>query len=192
MLTVLRYTPRTNALVPTRNSRMQRNMSAAKPIPEEFIFNNKTYVCTHSGAPRRSVGQGTRPHQHSRRIGCKAQTNAWGPSGRSSLRNKTPSTTREVYKIYHEPRQVSDSAVLDTVRTLHRAGANRKRIMEYFMENTTAEPTMKDIHNIAERLKKESYSFHTVEERISAILEDFASQKGNLTRVYANAGVRMA
>ncbi|ETP31287.1 hypothetical protein F442_19833 [Phytophthora nicotianae P10297] len=55
------------------------------------------------------------------------------------------------------------------------------------MENTNVEPTMKDIHNLVERLKKERYTFPTVEERIRAILEDFASQKGNLTRVYANA-----
>ncbi|ETL94630.1 hypothetical protein F441_21516 [Phytophthora nicotianae CJ01A1] len=38
------YTIRTNTPVRTRNSRMQRNMSAAKPIPEELKFYNETYV----------------------------------------------------------------------------------------------------------------------------------------------------
>ncbi|KAG1698204.1 hypothetical protein DVH05_015194 [Phytophthora capsici] len=70
------YTIRTNTPVRTNYSRMQRNMSPAKPIPEEFKFYNKAKVCTHSGSPRRSVGQGMRPHQHSRSIGCKAQINA--------------------------------------------------------------------------------------------------------------------
>ncbi|KAG1691313.1 hypothetical protein DVH05_002479 [Phytophthora capsici] len=59
------------------------------------------------------------------------------------------------------------------------------------MANTTAEPTMKFIHNNVERLKKDSYNFPTVEERISPILEDFASQNGNSPSVYANAEVRM-
>ncbi|KAE9031837.1 hypothetical protein PR002_g9491 [Phytophthora rubi] len=45
---------------------------------------------------------------------------------------------------------------------------------------------MQDVHNLVARLRRESYAFPTIEERIHAILEDFASQKGNLTRVYAN------
>ncbi|KAE8969966.1 hypothetical protein PR003_g3973 [Phytophthora rubi] len=51
---------------------------------------------------------------------------------------------------------------------------------------------MQDVHNLVARLRRESYAFPTIEERIHAILEDFASQKGNLTRVYANEEVRSA
>ena len=95
----------------------------------------------------------------------------------------------EAYKTYHEAREVSDTEVLAGVRTLHRAGANRKRILEYIMENTSAEPSMKDVHNLVVKLRQESYAFQTIEERIKAILEDFAAQEGNLTRVYTNYDV---
>eukprot|EP00644_Phytophthora_capsici_P017041 jgi/Phyca11/130286/e_gw1.92.127.1 len=78
-----------------------------------------------------------------------------------------------------------------TVRTLHRAGASRKRILEYITENTHAETTMKDIHNLVNRLKRESYAVPTIKERTRGILEDFVSKQGNLTRVYSNAEVRI-
>lgn len=94
------------------------------------------------------------------------------------------------YQTYHEAREVSGDEVLATVQTIHRAGANRKRILEYISENTTVDPIMKDAHNLVARLKGESYAFPTIEERIRAILEDFASQKGNLTQVYANEDVK--
>ncbi|ETP13032.1 hypothetical protein F441_11694 [Phytophthora nicotianae CJ01A1] len=59
---------------------------------------------------------------------------------------------QEIYKIYRESRQVTDNEVRSAVRTLHRAGANRKRILEYITENTSVNPTMKDVHNLVERL----------------------------------------
>ncbi|ETN22084.1 hypothetical protein PPTG_02128 [Phytophthora nicotianae INRA-310] len=146
------YSIRTNTPVRTRNARMQRTMSTAKPIPEELKFYNKNYVCTHYGEPRHNRGQGMRPNP--RRIGCKAQINAcvhfgadWEIVFMKQNTGHNPEVGRELYQNYHEARQVSDTAFLDSVRTLHRAGANRKRILEYVMENTDAEPTMKDIHN---------------------------------------------
>ncbi|ETM40837.1 hypothetical protein L914_13327 [Phytophthora nicotianae] len=45
---------------------------------------------------------------------------------------------------------------------------------------------MKDVHNLLARLKRESYDFPTMEERINSILRDFTSEKGNLARVYTN------
>lgn len=93
------------------------------------------------------------------------------------------------YQTYHEARQVSDDEVVDGVRVLHRGGANRKRILEYIVENSSVQPEMKDVHNLLARLKRESYVFPTMEERINSILEDFTSEKGNLARVYTNQAV---
>eukprot|EP00644_Phytophthora_capsici_P004821 jgi/Phyca11/96280/e_gw1.1.1788.1 len=66
------------------------------------------------------------------------------------------------YQTYHEASQVSDDEVLSTVHTLHRAGTSRKRTLEYIAENTHTEATMKDIHNLVNRLIRESYAFHTM------------------------------
>ncbi|POM69320.1 Hypothetical protein PHPALM_14399, partial [Phytophthora palmivora] len=188
------YSVRTNTPVQKRNERMEANMSCCRPIPEEFKFYNKTYVCTHYGSPRRSTGRGARPHQHSRRIGCEAQINACvrEAGGRKVCITKQKTghnhaVGEEVYQHYHEARTVSDDEVLATVQTLHRAGASRKRILEYITENTNVQPSMKDVHNLVDRLKRESYVFPSVEERIRVILEDFATQPGNLARVYSNS-----
>ncbi|KAG6944337.1 hypothetical protein JG688_00017134, partial [Phytophthora aleatoria] len=97
--------------------------------------------------------------------------------------------SQDVYPTYHEARHVSDDEVLSTVQTLHRAGANRKRILEYILDNTAVEPTMKDVHNLVTRLQQGSYAFPTIEERIRVILEDFSSKQDNVTRVYSNEEV---
>ncbi|KAG3090031.1 hypothetical protein PI125_g17826 [Phytophthora idaei] len=92
----------------------------------------------------------------------------------------------EMYQSYDEARQIDDAEVLSGVRTLYRGGANRKRILEYIGENTTVQPAMKAVHNLVACLKRETYAFPTIEERIASILGDFASGKGNVSRDYAS------
>ncbi|KAE9214874.1 hypothetical protein PF004_g14923 [Phytophthora fragariae] len=190
------FTIRTNTPVRVRNSRIEPSKKQDKHmIPDSIVFYNKTYACTHSGESRRSRSQGTRPIQHSRKIGCPAQINAcvretgsgsWEVFVTRQVTGHNHEVGREIFQTYHQARQVSDDEVLATVHTLYRAGASRKRILEYITENTEVEPAMQDVHNLVARLRLESYAFPTIEECIHAILEDFASQKGNLTRVYAN------
>ncbi|ETK87036.1 hypothetical protein L915_08439, partial [Phytophthora nicotianae] len=45
---------------------------------------------------------------------------------------------------------------------------------------------MKDVHNLVARLQQETYVFPRIEDRIRAILADFAAHEGNIARVYAN------
>ncbi|KAF4142097.1 hypothetical protein GN958_ATG08731, partial [Phytophthora infestans] len=73
------------------------------------------------------------------------------------------------FQAYHEARQVSDDDVLATVQTLHRAGAKRKRILQYVMENMTVVPQMKDVHNLVARLQSESYVYPEIEKRFCIV-----------------------
>ncbi|KAG6943538.1 hypothetical protein JG687_00018390 [Phytophthora cactorum] len=184
---------RTNTPAHKRNQRINENMSAYTLIPEEVQFYNKTYVCTHHGDPRQNRGQGRRPHQNSRKIGCKAQINAcvqdtgnWEVRITKQVTGHNHVVSSEAYQTYHEARVVSDDEVIATVQTLHRAGANRKRILEYIVESTTVVPQLKDVHNLVARLQQGTYGFPHIEDRIRAILEDFASQEENIARVYEN------
>ncbi|EGZ29143.1 hypothetical protein PHYSODRAFT_373993, partial [Phytophthora sojae] len=72
----------------------------------------------------------------------------------------------DYYKLYHEVRRVQDEALLADVEKLRKAGSNRKRILEYILEHSSAEPTMKDVHNLIARLEKKALSADTLEDRI--------------------------
>lgn len=76
------------------------------------------------------------------------------------------------------------------MRTLHRLRAILKRIFEYISVNASVDPKKKNVHNLLSRLRREAYAFPTIEERIRAILEDFPSKPGIVTRVHANDEVR--
>ncbi|ETM46855.1 hypothetical protein L914_08324 [Phytophthora nicotianae] len=141
------YSVRTNTPVRKRNQRIKENKSDYTLIPEEVQFYNKTYVCTHHGDPLHNRSRGTRPQQSSRKIGCNAQINAcvqetgnWEVRITKQISGHNHVVGSEAYQTYHEARVVSDDDVAATVNTLHRAGANRKRILEYITENTTVVP----------------------------------------------------
>ncbi|ETK94523.1 hypothetical protein L917_02343 [Phytophthora nicotianae] len=139
---------------------MGKNRSDYKRIPEELRFYNRTYI----NACIREVG-GT-----------------WEVFITKQNTGHNHDITSDTYQTYHEAHQVSDDEVLSTVHTLHRDGASKKRILEYITENSRVVPMLKGIHNLVERLKRESYAFPSVEERIRSILEDFSSKQGNLAR----------
>lgn len=63
---------RTNNKVSERNNKIRTSNSTATPVPDEWVFYAKTFVCTHAGKykPR---GEGKRKRQQSRLLGCEAQ-----------------------------------------------------------------------------------------------------------------------
>ncbi|KAE9085496.1 hypothetical protein PF006_g26245 [Phytophthora fragariae] len=67
-----------------------------------------------------------------------------------------------------------------------KTGHNHERIFEYISVNASVDPKKKNVHNLLSRLRREAYAFPTIEECIRAILEDFPSKPGIVTRVYAN------
>ncbi|KAG3003331.1 hypothetical protein PC120_g19163 [Phytophthora cactorum] len=154
---------RTNTPAHKRNQRINENMSAYTLIPEEVQFYNKTYINA-----------------------CVQDTGNWEVRITKQVTGHNHVVSSEAYQTYHEARVVSDDEVIATVQTLHRAGANRKRILEYIVESTTVVPQLKDVHNLVARLQQGTYGFPHIEDRIRAILEDFASQEENIARVYEN------
>ncbi|KAG4046130.1 hypothetical protein PC123_g18485 [Phytophthora cactorum] len=117
---------------------------------------------------------------------CVQDTGNWEVRITKQVTGHNHVVSSEAYQTYHEARVVSDDEVIATVQTLHRAGANRKRILEYIVESTTVVPQLKDVHNLVARLQQGTYGFPHIEDRIRAILEDFASQEENIARVYEN------
>ncbi|KAG3047017.1 hypothetical protein PC121_g20318 [Phytophthora cactorum] len=77
---------RSNKTAVTGNAIIASRQSKAPPIPEEWGFYAKTFECTHAGkyAPR---GEGQRPHQNVRPLGCKAQINLCYPTTRLAIRD---------------------------------------------------------------------------------------------------------
>ncbi|KAG3112018.1 hypothetical protein PI125_g8619 [Phytophthora idaei] len=159
------FSIRTNTTVRTRNQRIRVSKTPGTILPEAVQFYNKTYMCTHYGKLRSTSGQGVRPNQHSRKLGCLAQISAcvretgnWEVCIAVQRTGYNHEVNYEAYQNYHEARRVSNDEVLSTVRILHRA----------------------------DRLQQESNAFPTIEERIQAILKGFSSHRGNVTRIYAN------
>ncbi|KAG6944104.1 hypothetical protein JG687_00018050 [Phytophthora cactorum] len=54
---------------------------------------------------------------------------------------------------------------------LRKIGVTRKKILKYIWENTNAEPSMSDVHNLLARLSARTRRHHVVEEA----LRDFGS-----------------
>ncbi|ETN00144.1 hypothetical protein, variant [Phytophthora nicotianae INRA-310] len=66
---------RTNNKVQERNRKIKKQNATAPLIPEEWIWYNKTLVCTHAGSYK-TRGKGKRPRQEVRSTECCAQINA--------------------------------------------------------------------------------------------------------------------
>ncbi|OWZ23800.1 LOW QUALITY PROTEIN: hypothetical protein PHMEG_0001258 [Phytophthora megakarya] len=162
---------RTATPVRTRNAGIEESANPGNKIAEEFEHYSKTFVCTQNGRPRRSRSNGNRPHQHSRKVGCP------DPGGSEIFITKhitqhNHEVSSDAYEHYHEGRRISDDEVMC-------APLGRKKILEYIREDSSVDPSMKDVHNLAAKLTKESYNLPMIEERVRAILEDFAENPGN-------------
>ncbi|OWZ20295.1 hypothetical protein PHMEG_0005311 [Phytophthora megakarya] len=88
----------------------------------------------------------------------------------------------DVYQTYHQASQVLVPDILDGVHLINREGVNLKRILEYIIEKSSVQPEIKNVHNLEVQLKRESYEFPTVEERVNSILDDVNSEKGNMAK----------
>ncbi|KAG6946554.1 hypothetical protein JG688_00015989, partial [Phytophthora aleatoria] len=92
-----------------------------------------------------------------------------------------------VYRSYPEVRLVLNDVVIDGVNLLRRGGANRrKQILEFILEHSNAETTMKDVHNLIARLEACARGSESVAKRVENYLREF-STKENFARVYTNS-----
>ncbi|KAG2806181.1 hypothetical protein PC112_g17952 [Phytophthora cactorum] len=135
---------RSNKTAVTGNAIIASRQSKAPPIPEEWGFYAKTFECTHAGkyAPR---GEGQRPHQNVRPLGCKAQINLCYPTTRLAIRDD----------------------VMTSVDILQRSGVKKKKtILKYIREHSDCKPVIRDVHNLVASLKAREIGTATVAERL--------------------------
>lgn len=96
--------------------------------------------------------------------------------------------SEERYKDYPQACVLTDPAALEAVAYLHKYGSDRKGILKFITENTTFNPTSKDVSNLLAKMKASRYAdFSSVEARVYAFLKDFCEQKGYVGRVFTNA-----
>ncbi|GMF10915.1 unnamed protein product [Phytophthora lilii] len=152
----------------TPSARRNELMARKRPsetqllIPPQFAHYVKTLACTHGGKPRRR-GTGLRPNHHHRAIQCPAQLNAcvkrdgsvWQVHVTNQHAWHNHEVSEELYRSYPVVRNALDDDVLATVNILRKAEANRKKILEYIIENTSQSPKMKDVHNLLSKMKRE-------------------------------------
>ncbi|KAG3133943.1 hypothetical protein PI124_g19480 [Phytophthora idaei] len=128
----------------TRNAIIASRQSKAPPIPEEWGGYAKNFECTHAGkyAPR---GEGQRPRQNVRPLGCKAQINLCYPTTRLAIPDD----------------------VMTSVDILQRSGVKRKKtILKYIREHSDCKPVIRDIHTLVTFLKAREIGTTTVAERL--------------------------
>lgn len=84
-------------------------------------------------------------------------------------------------------RRVDDKDVIGFVDELQMAGAKKKLILEYLSRKTGKQVTLRDVHNLVQKLKESRRGSTTVETRLDCILRDFcSSRKGNTATIYVD------
>ncbi|KAI9985189.1 hypothetical protein PInf_004514 [Phytophthora infestans] len=187
---------RTNNKVEERNKKIKKASSRAPLIPLEWGMYNKTLVCTHAGTFK-SRGKGKRARQESRATRCGAQINAC-----IRVINNKPDdpefalcvTTaklahnhrldRMTHQQYASVRTALPTRVVDTVDILRKAGAKKKRILEYILENADNSVEIRDVHNLVRKLKERETAETTSKVRMKTWLTEFREEPGNIGRIF--------
>ncbi|KAI9998187.1 hypothetical protein PInf_002522 [Phytophthora infestans] len=189
---------RTNNKVEERNKKIKKANSRAPLIPLEWGMCNKTLVCTHAGTLK-SRGKGKRARQESRATKCRAQINACV----RVINNKSDDpkfalcvTTaklahnhrldRMTHQQYASVRTAPSTRVVDTVDILSKAGAKKKRILEYILENADNSVEIRDVHNLVRKLKERETAGTTSKVRLKTWLTEFREEPGNIGRIFVD------
>ncbi|POM61179.1 LOW QUALITY PROTEIN: hypothetical protein PHPALM_29844, partial [Phytophthora palmivora] len=166
---------RTNNKVASRNNKIRDSGSTKPLVPEEWVHYSKTFVCTHAGKykPR---GQGKRKRQESRALEYDVQINACVQAADSAaavptfvLRITAPhnhSLSRHTFDHYPHNRTAIDPELAGTVSELVKAGAKKKRILQFIHENSSCIPTSQYVHNLVRKLKKQTHTAQTSAKRL--------------------------
>ncbi|KAF4132294.1 hypothetical protein GN958_ATG18527 [Phytophthora infestans] len=83
--------------------------------------------------------------------------------------------TKELWESYAENRAVKDVHLTNDGEVLHKAGANVKGILRYLREHTGRKTTLKDVHNMIQRIRCKQSSNQTDAERAFALLDELCS-----------------
>ncbi|ETK86668.1 hypothetical protein F441_08878 [Phytophthora nicotianae CJ01A1] len=91
-----------------------------------------------------------------------------------------------MYDNHPANRRVDDAEMIDFVDELQAAGAKKKLIMEVLRRRSGKNVTLRDVHNIVQKLKERRRGSTTIQARLEANLRDFCSRKGNTATIYVN------
>lgn len=73
---------------------------------------------------------------------------------------------RDTFIGYAKNRLQLDDTTRATVNAIRKAGANRKKILQYIVENSGCEPSIRDVHNLVAKLKAEERDGATTDDRM--------------------------
>ncbi|ETN12179.1 hypothetical protein PPTG_09076 [Phytophthora nicotianae INRA-310] len=138
---------RTNNKVQERNRKIKKQNDTAPLIPQEWIWYNKTLVCTHAGRYK-TRGKGKRPRQEVRSTECCAQINACVRVVNGSthdpvfalcvttakLQHNYPLTLSN-YEQYSSVRTALAPSMVETVDVLRKAGSMSSKLKELHLQS---------------------------------------------------------
>ncbi|KAE9038847.1 hypothetical protein PR001_g7787 [Phytophthora rubi] len=191
------FRKRTSTSVAARNAELERRgtLTATTKIPLSFEKYYRRLCCTHIWCrPSRSTGK--RKNYFVKSTKCEAQLSlmvVWGADKGFQVKVTQQNTTHNhrlgstSYENHPVNRRVDDADVINFVDELQMAGAKKKLILEYLRRKTGKKVTLRDVHNLVQKLKDARRGSTTVEARLDTILREFcSSRKENTATIYVD------
>ncbi|KAE8962905.1 hypothetical protein PR001_g29548, partial [Phytophthora rubi] len=95
--------------------------------------------------------------------------------------------TRHPFDHYPHNRTAIEAEVVDTVSELVKAGAKKKRILQFIHENSSCNPITQDVHNLVRKLKKQNHTAPTAAKRLKQWMTEFSQEPGNVGGVFVDS-----
>ncbi|OWZ03011.1 hypothetical protein PHMEG_00025328 [Phytophthora megakarya] len=182
---------RTNNKVAQRNNRIAATKSKQPKVPEDWVNYGKTFY--------KARGKGKRKRQQSRMIDCNAQINACVQALADTnppvfklritscrLEHSHP-LSEHTFNNYPHIRTAYEPEVADTLTYLAKAGAKKKRIIQFIHENSKCKPIAHDIHKFVLRLKKQGHTAPTSAKRVKLWMKEFTQEAGNVGGIFVGS-----
>lgn len=93
---------------------------------------------------------------------------------------------KHIYQQYPANRMTLDRDVIDTVNILRKAGAKKKNIYRYIVENSNSNPTTWDVYNLVRKLKVREEASSTTATRLKKWIVEFCEEPGNVGRIFVD------
>lgn len=158
-------------------------------LPEDtFEYYTCTLDCTHAGKYRnRGQPNGKSKRREVRTIGCRASISLcmkkregkWVVEVTKQRRRHCHHLSKPLRENYASVRGNFDDDTKDQVDFLRRAGVNAKKILEIIKTQTVCDATVKDVHNLLQRLRQAEIAGTTDEMRLRDRLFAFCEEDVN-------------
>ncbi|GMF56098.1 unnamed protein product [Phytophthora fragariaefolia] len=91
------------------------------------------------------------------------------------------------FEYYSHNRTALDSEVVGTASELVKAGAKKKRILQFIHDNSSCNPTIQDVHNLVRKLKKRNHSAPIAAKRLKQWMAEICQEPGNVGGVFVDS-----